>query len=115
MALEENIKIVKLAYKAFSEGDIPALVEYFTDDIDWILPEIKHITPSGKRKGKKQVTEFFGLLAAHLDYEHFEPKEFVAQNDKVIVIGYVKAKVRNTGRSAECDWIHAFTIKDHKI
>jgi ketosteroid isomerase-like protein len=45
----------------------------------------------------------------------FEPKEFIAQGDRVVALGTYAATVRETGRSYETDWVHVFTVKDGKI
>ena len=35
MSEAENTRVVQDAYAAFGRGDIPALLGYFTDDIQW--------------------------------------------------------------------------------
>ena len=46
---------------------------------------------------------------------HFEPREFIAQGDKVVVLGRSSATVRATGKSYSTDWVHLFTVADGKI
>ena len=45
----------------------------------------------------------------------FEPKEFVAQGDKVVALGHYAWHVRSTGREWESDFAHVFTVEDGKV
>ncbi|MGH9820493.1 MAG: nuclear transport factor 2 family protein, partial [Pyrinomonadaceae bacterium] len=65
--------------------------------------------------GLEEVGEFFKLLNESEDISYFEPKEFIAQGDKVVVLGRSKAVVKSTGRSYETDWVHIFSVHDGKI
>ena len=39
------------------------------------------------------------MVSHRLDYTTFEPREFIAQNDKVVSLVYSEATVRDTGRA----------------
>jgi uncharacterized protein len=40
---------------------------------------------------------------------------FVAQGDKVVVLGYERSIAKSTGRSLEQEWAHVYTLRDGKI
>ena len=67
--------------RSIGRGDIPALLGYLADDIQWkpVIGTAKHVPFSGARTGKQAVAEFFKLVAETEDFEQFEPREFVAQ------------------------------------
>jgi ketosteroid isomerase-like protein len=44
------------------------------------------------------------------DIEVFEPREFVAADDHVTVLGWERTRDRATGRSFECEWVHVFWV-----
>lgn len=110
-----NTEIVQKAYECFGKGDIPGLLECCADDIGWTVPEIENAAFAGARKGKAAVGEFFGQLVEGEDITRFEPLEFIAQGDKVVVLGESAATVRSTGKSYETDWVHVFHLRDGKI
>ena len=112
---EANTQIVKDGYEKFGSGDIPGLLSLFADDIDWATPHIENAPFSGTRLGLEEVGEFFKLLGESEDIAFFEPAEFIAQGDKVVVLGSSKATVKSTSRSYETDWVHVFTVKDGKV
>lgn len=115
MSEQENTALVKQAYEKFKTGDIQGLLNLLSEDITWQLPEIESVPFSGRREGRAQVGEFFSLLAEDQDTLQFEPREFVAQNDKVIALGTYNWRVKATGREYGGEWAHVFTVRDGKI
>jgi ketosteroid isomerase-like protein len=111
----ENSKLVESGYDFFGNGDIEGLLKLFTDDIKWTVPEIENAPFAGSRSGKSDVGNFFQQLSEAEDISEFVPKEFVAQGDKVVVLGRSKATARATGKTYETDWVHVFTLRDGKV
>lgn len=115
MSETSNTQIVQQGYEKFGSGDIEGLLGLFADNIRWTVPEIENAPFSGSREGRAKVGEFFSELTAAEDITRFEPLEFIAQNDKVVVLGESAATVKSTGRSYETDWVHVFTLHDGKV
>ena len=110
-----NTEIVQKGYECFGTGDIEGLLSLFSEDITWSIPEIENAPFAGKRTGTASVGQFFTQLAEAEDITRFEPLEFIAEGDKVVVLGYSKATVRSTGKSYETDWVHVFHLHDGKV
>ena len=55
------------------------------------------------------------MLGQTYDFEQFEPREFVAQGDTVVVVGYERTRVKPTGRTFEQEWAHVYTLRNGKI
>jgi ketosteroid isomerase-like protein len=119
MAMSEsaNVQVVKDAYAAFQQGDIDGVLRLVVDDVDWHgVKGTEGVAPqAGARKGRAAVGEFFQQLAASTEFTRFEPREFVAQGDQVVVIGDYAATVKSTGRSVVTDWVMVFTVRDGRI
>lgn len=115
MAESENVSVAQQGYDNFKTGNISALVEQMTEDVVWQLPEVEGVPLAGIRNGRAGVAEFFSTLARDQEVIEFDPREFVAQNDKVISLGHYKWRVKETGREFESDFVHIFTIRDGKI
>jgi len=115
MSEQDNVEVVRRAYENFKAGDIGALLGQMSEDVDWRLPEIEGAPFAGARKGRGQVTEFFTSLADAQDSQSFEPREFVAQGDKVVALGTYNWRVKRTGREYGGDWAHVFTVRDGQI
>ena len=115
MADAENIALAQQGYHNFQTGNISSLLDQMTDDVVWQLPNIEGVPLTGRRTGREGVSDFFATLARDQDVIDFAPREFIAQNGKVISLGHYKWRVKETGREFESDFVHVFTITDGKI
>src|SRR5689334_17617194 len=103
MSEQDNTAIAQQAYNNFKAGDIEGLLNLCAENITWQLPEVEGVPLAGKRNGRDGVKEFFATVARDQDVLRFEPREFVAQGDKVISLGDYKWRVRDTGREFATD------------
>jgi len=111
-----TISLVKSLYAAFGKGEVATIVSATTADVVWESVGRSSDFPSfGVRKGQAGVQEFFNIVGGGLSFSDFSPKEFYALGDKVFVLGHYAYTVKKTGKSAESDWIHVFTIADGKV
>ncbi len=115
MSDQANVGVVQQGYEALGRGDIPALLDLMADDVEWTLQGPPVIPWAGTRRGREGVAEFFSLLGKTLEFEQFEPREFVAQGDTLVVLGYERSLAKPTGRTFEQEWAHVYTLRDGKI
>jgi ketosteroid isomerase-like protein len=115
MSEHESRQLVEQAYANFKAGDIQTLMQSMSQDITWQLPEVENVPFSGKRQGRGAVGEFFSMLASVQDARSFEPREFIAQGDKVVALGHYVWQVKANGRTYESDFAHVFTVRGDKI
>jgi ketosteroid isomerase-like protein len=112
---QQNLEVIRNAYAAFQSGDIPGLLSKLTDDVEWFTPGPSQIPYAGTFRGKGGVTEFFRILSESEDVQIFEPEHLFADDDTVVAIGRYAARVKETGRTAQADWVQQFTFRDGKI
>ena len=117
MSERDHTKIVQEAYAAFGRGDVQGILSLLTDDVDWeaVVGAGPKVPTRGPRRGKNQVGQFFKQVGESIDFKKFEPREFVAQGDKVVALGYYEGVAKSTGRSWKSDWVMVFTLKNAKI
>ena len=115
MSEQTNTDVVRQVYEAFDRGDIPAMLGMLTDDVEFTMQGPPVIPWAGTHREREGVTEFFSLLGENLEFERFEPREFVAQGDTVVVLGDDRSLVKSTGRAFEEEWAHVYTLRDGKI
>lgn len=115
MTIQENKQLAMQCYQKFQAQDIEGLMQNFADDIEWVGVESEFLPFSGTYRGRQEVMQYFGLLAQSQEAMQFEPREFIAEDDKVVVCGDSQWQVRATGRSYINPWVHVFTMRDGKV
>ena len=113
---QQNIELAKAGYAAFGRGDIPGLLSVLDAGIEWTTPGAADLPTAGQRRGHAEVGEFFRLLNELIEFEQFEPQTFLADGDRVVVLGIERYKVKGgSGQSLTEGWCHVFTIRDGKV
>ncbi|HAF12249.1 MAG TPA: ketosteroid isomerase [Blastocatellia bacterium] len=112
---EQNKAIVEQAYNNFKTGNIEALLNLMVDDVTWTLPEMEGAPFGGKRTGRAAVAEFFATVNTSQEPLRFEPRELIAEGDKVVALGSYEWRVRASGREFGADFAHAWTIQNGKV
>jgi len=115
MNAQENKQLVMESYQLFLKGDIPSLLDRCHDDADWIERDSECIPFAGAHHGKAEIADFFTKLAEGAEALNFVPKEFIAEGDKVVVVGEASWLAKPTGRSFDSPWVHVLTLRDGKI
>jgi uncharacterized protein len=108
------LQVVQNSYAAFGAGDMETLLSLQHEDVVWVYPGVG-LPLSGTYNGQAGVISFFQGVGANEDIQALEPREFIADGDKVVVLGYEKVIARSTGRPYECNFAHVWTVRDGKI
>jgi uncharacterized protein len=112
---QENIKLAERAYQTFIAGDAEGFLNLFSDDVSWNAPEIENVPLNVKFSGRDNLTALLSDLDNHEEFLKMEPTEFIAQGDKVVVLGNFVARSKQTNNEYATDFAHIFTVRDGKI
>lgn len=112
---QENVQRVQAAYAAFGRGDIPAFMTILSDDIEWVLPGPSDVPLFGTFRGKAGVQEWLGTMGENVQFRAFEPREFIAQGDKVVVLLHGESTLTHANRDVVSDGVHVLTLRDGKL
>jgi uncharacterized protein len=86
LGVRTNVEVLQETYEAVGRGDIPALLNLLTDDVEWTLQGPYVIPFAGTRRGREEVAVFFSLVGETLEFQRFGPREFIGQDDIVVVL-----------------------------
>lgn len=114
MNVQENVQIVKDAFAAIGRGDMQGLLALSAEDIEWIIPGEKWPL-AGTRRGHAGLADLFQTLSETMETSLMEPREFVAQGDRVLVVGFARGRIKATNRTWEDDWVFAITVRNGKL
>ncbi len=102
-------------YQAYGEGDMNALKNTLSENIIWIYHGTKEIEHAEEYKGKSGVEKFFDNVNAHIEYLDFQPNQFIAEDDKVMVLGNEKQKINRNSEILEQEWVQIYTVENGLI
>ncbi|HYO62736.1 MAG TPA: nuclear transport factor 2 family protein [Pyrinomonadaceae bacterium] len=111
----ENLGVVQSLFAAFGAGDLPGMLALCADDIEWIVPGPEDVPYFGARRGHEGVRDFVTRLGGSVEFEQFEPREFIVKDERVVVTGRERARVRASGRTFQNLWAMLFTVRDGKV
>jgi ketosteroid isomerase-like protein len=117
MSGKQNIQTVKRAYEAFGRGDVGAILDLVTADVDWASEASTTDAPWwGVRKGKEQAGSFFEALDKTMEVEEFTPLAFATTDDgDVLTVVKYSARSRETGKAVTMNIHHWWRFTDGKI
>ena len=111
----QNIQTIQDTYAAFGRNDVDAMLGMMSNDIDWQFFGPSELITTGPRLGKPEVVRFFQEVGATWSFEAFEPRQFIAQEDTVVVLGSYRGTARETGRRFATEWAQVFTLREGKV
>ena len=123
MSIRTNTETVQRVYSNFEalgrtrakRPDMKPLLSLYSDDVEWHVPEMENVPFAGPRRGIAGVRDFFDAITESLEVLQFEPREYIAQGDKVVALGRYAWRVKATGQEFSSDFAHVCTIRDGKI
>ncbi len=116
MSADVKIKTIAQVYDAFGRGDVAAILDAVTDDVDWSAETTSAAAPwYGVRHGKDAVAAFFAAFGSAMEVEEFTPISFAANDTDVLTVVRFRARSRSTGKTAAMDLHHYFKFREGKV
>ena len=113
MSIEENVQTVKDFFAAMGRGDKQGLLALSEEDIEWIIPGTDWPL-AGTHRGHSELAALL-QKASEMEISSSIPPEYVAQGDRVLVVGFAEGKVKATNKTFEDNWVFAITVRDGKL
>ncbi|HVO74202.1 MAG TPA: nuclear transport factor 2 family protein [Ignavibacteriaceae bacterium] len=112
---QQNIKIVEEIYQNILKGNLPGVLERFSEDTLWKEPTSGPAPFAGTYKGKKEITAFFIKMNEICEIIKFELRKIIAHENLVIALCYYQAKSRSTSKQWETDFVEIWQIERGKV
>lgn len=114
----QNVQTIQRIYDAFGRGALEELLGLVASETRWDFnggrpAEVPWHAPVGS---KAELPRFFGALSEHVDFEAFDPKEFMPSGPHVLVDVRMSYRVKSTGKRVEQQQIQWWTLDDeHRV
>ncbi len=114
MSIEENVQVVEDFFAAMGSGDKQALLALVAEDIEWIIPG-EGWPLAGTHRGHAGLAATLRKASEEVEMTYPKPPEFVAQGDRVLVIGVAVGKIKATDKPFEDQWVFDITLQNGKL
>jgi ketosteroid isomerase-like protein len=114
MSTQENVQIVKDFFAAMGRGDKQGLLALSAENIEWIIPG-EDWPLAGTHRGHAGLAGLLQKASEMVETSYPKPPEFVAQGDRVLVIGSATGKIKATNKPFKDDWVFAITVRSGKV
>jgi uncharacterized protein len=114
MSVEENVQIVKDFFAAMGGANKQDLLALVAEDIEWIIPG-ENWPLAGTHRGRAELAAVLQKATEEVEMTYPEPPEFVAQGDRVLVVGVATGKIKATNKPFKDDWVFDITVRDRKV
>jgi ketosteroid isomerase-like protein len=95
MSTQENVQIVKDFLAAVGRGDKQGLLALSAEDIEWIIPG-EDWPLAGTHRGHAGLADLLQRASEMVETSFPEPPEFIAQGDRVLVVGFATGRIKAT-------------------
>lgn len=95
-----NAEIVKATLDAFGRGDIRAVLDHCSEDVEAILAGDPSVIPfAGRWTGKSRVAEYYRIIGETVDVLRWEPRHIIASGKRVAAFYVMDARIKATGKT----------------
>lgn len=109
-------EIVDAFFTRFGDGDVPALLNLFAEQVDFNVAGAPNVPWAGHRSSKEEIAEFFGLFDKHLtSAEEYALDTTIIEGENAVVTGRCVFGVLSTGKKFTNDFAIHFTVTAGKI
>jgi uncharacterized protein len=114
MSIQENVQIVKDFFAAMSGRDKQGLLALVDEDFEWIVPG-EDWPLAGTHRGHAGLADVLQRANETVETSYPKPPEFVAQGDRVMVVGVATGKIKATNKPFKDDWVFDITVRNGKL
>ena len=114
MSTEEKVRIVKDFFAAMGSGDKQGLLALAAEDIEWIIPG-EGWPLAGTHRGHAELASVLRKASEELEMTYPAPPEFVAQGDRVLIVGVATGKIKATNKPFKDNWVFDITVRNGKV
>jgi ketosteroid isomerase-like protein len=114
MSTQENVAVVKSFFAAMGQRDKQGLLDVSAEDLEWIVPG-EDWPLAGTYRGHAGLEEALEKANQTIEMSYPKPPEFIAQGDRVLVVGFATGRIKATNKTFEDHWIFDITVRNGKL
>ncbi|MFQ5680089.1 MAG: nuclear transport factor 2 family protein [Gemmatimonadota bacterium] len=114
--MSANVEVIRGAYRAFAEGDVPAVLAAMAPDIEWNEAENFPYADGNPYIGPEAVAEgVFARIGKEWDSWSITLEDVFDAGDNVVGLGRYRSRHSATGAELDAQFAHVWWLEDGKI
>lgn len=114
--MSEQLTVVGKIYEAFGRGDVPAILDYMADNVQWEAWADNSAQKQGvpwlqTRQGKDGVLAFFQVLGG-MSVKDFQVLSLMAGGNQVAAEIVIEVEIPETGAHFRDEELHLWTLNE---
>lgn len=110
---QQDVEVMRTAYKAFNGGDIPGALSAFDPQIEWNEPGGGN-APTGVFHGTESVgNDVFSMIPANFNEFRANPDRFIDAGDDLVVVGAFRGRSK-AGQQFDIPFAHVWAMTNGK-
>ncbi|HEY7307429.1 MAG TPA: nuclear transport factor 2 family protein [Bryobacteraceae bacterium] len=110
---QQDVAIVRSGYDAFNRKDIPAVLELYDPQIEWIEAGGGR-SPAGTFHGPQSVAnDVFATVPQNFDDFRVDPEQFIDAGEHVVVVGRFRGTAKS-GATLDAPFVHVYRLRNGK-
>ena len=114
MSIDKNVQVVKDFFAAIGSSDKQRVLTLVAEEIEWIIPG-EDWPLAGTHRGHAGLADLLQKANETVETSYPEPPEFIAQGDRVLVVGFATGRIKATNRTFGDHWVFAITVRNGKL
>ena len=114
MSTQKNVQTVKDFLAAMGSSNKQDLLALVAEDIEWIIPG-EDWPLAGTHRGHAELAAVLKKASEEVEMKYPKPPEFLAQGDRVLVIGAATGKIKATNKPFKDEWVFDITVRNGKV
>lgn len=107
---QENVDTVRSIYDGWSRGD--TCIDRFGENM--VMLESESLPGAVSAHGIEAVRRYIQSFAKYWDEIRFEPSEYIAAGDQVVVVADLIGRGKSSGVPVEHTWAYVWTVQGGK-
>ena len=101
-------------FTAMGSTNKQALLALVSEDVEWIIPG-EDWPLAGTHHGRAGLAVVLRRASEEVETTYPAPPEFVAQGDRVLVVGVATGKIKATNKPFKDDWVFDILLSSRKV
>lgn len=107
---------VQAVYDGFAVGDMDMVTGGMADDIVWNEAQGHPYADLNPYIGPDAILSgLFARIGGEWDYFTADPKEYIVEGERLVVIGHYAARHTATGNTLDAPFVHVWTVQNNEI